>query len=213
MSEISSILEKLRGTREAEILTFMEEAYGKITSEQGKWYEESKFFCPSGCGECCRNFEPDLLEAEALFMAAWLIDNQPEVAQQLAQGVFPFPREKGCQLWDEFNPYHCTIYGGRASICRLFGASAFLSKNRELVWKPCKFYPAEELAKHNSVLSHRQYSKAEVNQIFGTEPPVMSNLMEEVVASNPDNKDTHLIRHILPDTVRKLLWISSLNAE
>jgi len=211
MSEISSILEKLKGTREAEILIQMESAYANVTQQQGEWYQKSGFTCVDGCGECCRNFEPDLLESEASYMAAWIMENQPEVAEKLAQGEFPFPREKACQFWDENKAYHCTIYGGRPSICRFFGACGSHGKNGETVFKPCKFYSVEKLALYKTPLEHRQYSQEEVMNIFGTLPPVMSNLMESVVSINPEDQKTSLIREILPGTIRRLQWIISMN--
>lgn len=211
MSEISSVLAKLNDTREAEILTQMEESYQIVNVKQAEWYEKSRFFCSEGCGECCRNFEPDLLESEAIYMAAWLIENQPEVAAALAEGDFPLPREKGCQFWDEKKTYHCTIYGGRPFICRFFGACGSRSKTGELVFKPCKFYPESKLAAYKVPLAHKQYSQAETLEIFSTLPPVMSDLMESAVSINPENKSTKLIRDILPETIRRLQWIISLN--
>lgn len=211
MSEIQNMLNKLEGTGEAEILKAMEEAFSRVTSEQTEWYQKSQFFCPEGCGECCRNFEPDLLECEALYMAAWLLENQPEVAQKVAQDEFPYPQNNGCLFWDEHNPYHCTIYGGRAFICRLFGACGSHSKTGETVFKPCRFYSTEKLAAFKTPLEHRQYSQSETKNIFGTLPPVMSDLMEKAISINPDNHQTKLIRDILPDTVKKLLWICQMN--
>lgn len=213
MSEITSILEKLEGTREAEILMQMENAYDNVTRQQSEWYQKSGFTCVDGCGECCRNFEPDILESEASYMAAWLLENQPEVAEQVAEGNFPFPREgRGCQFWNENSPYHCSIYFGRAFICRLFGGSCNFDKEGQKVWKPCKFYPAEKLAEHNPPISHRQYNKTEIMELFGTLPPAMSDLMEGAVSINPDNTETSLIRDILPATIRKLKWLCSMNS-
>ena len=94
---VEKILNQLKGTNEAEIIFQMENAYNKISNEQNKWYEKSCFTCVSGCGECCRNFEPDLLECEALYMAAWLMENQPETANKIAEEKFPFEKNKGCQ--------------------------------------------------------------------------------------------------------------------
>lgn len=210
MSEISSILLKLNGTREMDILSSMEDAYGNVSAAQNVWYEKSEFYCVDGCGECCRNFEPDLLESEALYMAAWLLENQPEVADSVAEGNFPLPREKACQFWDENKAYHCTIYGGRPLICRLFGACGSRAKNGETVFKPCKFYSEEKLKVWKTPLAHRQYSEREVKEIFTVLPPVMSDLSEGVVAANPENKNTELIRDILPETIRRLKWIISL---
>ena len=147
MSEISQILDCLRGTREETILNKMEETYNHISDVQNQWYSKSQFNCVEGCGECCKNFEPDLLESEALYLAAWLLQNQNDVAQKIAQRIFPLPRDKGCQFWNKESNYHCTVYGGRPLICRLFGASGFYDKNSQVVFSPCKFYPAEKLSK------------------------------------------------------------------
>lgn len=212
MSEIDSILLKLQGTREMDILSRMEEAYSNVSAAQSVWYEKSQFFCSEGCGECCRNFEPDLLEGEALYMAAWLMQNNPDLAQKVAQEDFPFPANRGCQFWDENQDYHCTIYGGRPLICRLFGASGSKDKNGKVIFKPCKFYPAEELSKWKVPLSHRQYNQEEIKSIFGTLPPVMSDLMEEAVLITPERQETTLIHKILPETIRRLQWIISMNS-
>ena len=69
-NEIQGILDKVKDTHEEEILLQTQELYLKIASTQADWYEKSGFTCPKGCGECCRNFEPDLLDCEAVYMAA-----------------------------------------------------------------------------------------------------------------------------------------------
>ena len=217
MSQVNKILLQLKETHEAEILNKIQEAYERISNEQAVWYEKTKFFCPEACGECCRNFEPDLLEGEALFMAAWLIENQPEVAEKVANGEFPFPQNKGCRFWNEKADYHCTIYGARPFICRLFGGCGNRGKSGEVVFKPCKFYSNEKLKLYkppfsNSALEHRQYSQKEVEEIFGILPPVMSDIMESVVSVVPENHETKLIQEILPETIKRLQWILSMCA-
>ncbi len=209
-NELQGILKMLKGTHEEEVLNQMQELYSQIAGSQSVWYEKSGFTCPSGCGECCRNFEPDLLDCEATFMAAWLIENQKEVAEKVSLGVFPFPQNKGCPFWNEASPYHCTIYGGRAFICRFFGACGARSKDGSLAFKPCKFYPAEALALHKPPLAHRQYTDKEVEEIFGVLPPLSTDIMESAVSINPDNHTTSLIRDILPKAINQLKWICSL---
>ena len=223
MSEISGILNKLSGTQEKEILLQVEKYFLRIKDTQSCWYEKSQFFCPAGCGECCRDFEPYLLDCEALYVAAWLLENQSEVAKNVALGKFPFERQKGCQFWSENEPHHCTIYGGRVFICRLFGASAVLSKTGAAVFKICKFFPDKKLCEYKSPLQknenflpvkkHRQYSQKETEEIFGTMPPVMSDLMEEAENIEPDSHETKLMREILPQEIRRLEWIISLNTD
>jgi len=210
-SQIKNILRGLSGTSVAEILKEMDRSYQRIADEQSVWYKKSGFTCPEACGECCRNFEPDLLECEACYMAAWLLENQPEVAAKVADGTFPYPREGGCQFWKEDDPYHCSIYGGRSFICRLFGACANHDKCGRVVFKPCKFYPAEKLSLYKVPLAHKQYSQEEIEKIFGTIPPTMESLMEEALSFNPDNHNTYLIREILPQTIRRIQWLLMIN--
>jgi len=225
ISEIAPILEKIRGTEEYDILVEMDAVYSRIETKQREWFEKSRFTCPKGCGTCCEHFEPDLLESEALYMAAWLICNQPDVAKDAADGKFrglnegspidhcPFFRKdiSGTNL-----PGHCTIYGGRASICRLFGAAGSRDKHGQEVWKPCKFYPAEELATVKTLsgepILHRQYSAEEVQNLFGCLPPVMSDMMEQEETFTPDDDSSTLLRDILPKYIRRLLWIMDLNS-
>lgn len=209
-NELEDILKKLKNTREEEILRQMQGLYSQIAEAQSVWYEKSGFTCPEACGECCRNFEPDLLDCEAVYMGAWLLENQKETAEMVAQNSYPFPDNKGCPFWDEKAAYHCTIYGGRPFICRFFGACGSKAKDGSLAFKPCKFYPAEKLAEHKPPLSHRQYSADEVKEIFGVLPPVMTDLMEGAVSINPDNHTSKLIRDILPETINRLKWICDM---
>lgn len=211
MSQIASVLEKLEGTFIYDVLVNMESAYERVSEEQGEWYKKAKFTCTSGCGECCVNFEPDLFECEALYMSAWLLENQRDVAIAIADGKFPFPREKGCQFFNFNSPYHCSIYGGRAFICRLFGACSSYSKDGKKVWRPCKFYPSSVLAAHNPPLEHRQYSAEEIEEKLGSVPPAMGDLMQTALSFIPDSEKTVLIREILPATIKKLLWIINMN--
>lgn len=209
-SELQTILNKIKETREEEILCQMQEFYSKIAEAQSKWYEKSQFTCPEGCGECCRNFEPDLLDCEADFMSAWLLENQNEVAIQVSQGNFPYPQNKGCPFWNEYAEYHCIIYGGRPFICRFFGACGSRAKDGSLAFKPCKFYPLEKLDSFNPPLARRQYSQREVQSIFGTLPPLMSDFMEKALSLNPNNHQTKLLREILPEALNRLQWICNL---
>lgn len=211
MSEIANVLSQLEGTRIHDILVEIEEQYGNIAAVQHDWYENTRFLCPDGCGSCCEGFEPDLIESEALYMAAWLIENQNDTALLIADGKFPFNNgDKTCPLFNPDSHWHCSIYGGRAFICRLFGASSFYGKDQKRVWKPCRFYPEDALRAYNATLSHRQYTEEETVSILGEMPPAMSDLMQ-MSESSADSAKTVLLRDILPETIRRLLWIIQMN--
>lgn len=210
MTKIPSILRKLEGTSVYDTLLSIESSYERIESVQNDWYKKSNFNCPSGCGSCCQGFEPDIIEGEALYMAAWLLENQEFTARKIAQGEFPFQHEDGtCRLFNINSPFHCSVYGGRAFICRLFGASSFRSRTGEKVWRPCKFYPEEYLSKHNPPLQKRQYSESETEFVIGAVPPLMSDMTGN--ASSSSNGETFLIHEILPQMIQRLLWLIDMN--
>ena len=149
------------------------------------------------------------MEGEALYMAAWLIENQNETALKIAEESFPFDNgPKTCRFFNPVSPYHCSIYNGRPFICRLFGASSFRSRNGDKTWRPCKHYPLEVLSAHNPTLEKRQYSEAETQNVLGAVPPLMSDFTEAVASSSDE---TILVHDILPATIRRLLWLIDMN--
>ncbi|MCQ2591292.1 MAG: YkgJ family cysteine cluster protein [Treponema sp.] len=220
---MEKIVEALGDTEEAEIIGFIHKSYQELNESQNQWLEKSDFHCIDGCGCCCHNFEPDLLEGEVLYMAAWIIANNQYLADALAftdtQRLFSLEAEsdnsditdKTCIFYNPNNAFHCSIYEGRPFICRLFGASASKDKHGEVCWKPCKFYPAKTLENFKTPLNHRQYSKQELIDIFGTIPPIMSNVMENVIGRYPGRTPTKALRTILPETIKKIYWLISLN--
>ena len=148
-------------------------------------------------------FRSDLTEAEANFMVLWLIQNQRQTAEKLLEENEN--SSKTCIFFNAENNCHCSIYGARPFICRLFGASSFYSKNRSLVWRPCKFYPEEKLSGFG--LSHRQYSKDMAKKILGEVPPAMSDIMAQAMAVSPENKSTEPLRKILPRKIQHIFFL------
>jgi Fe-S-cluster containining protein len=212
--ERMSIAEQLAGTSTAFLLEGMKQIYEDIESRQTVWKEAGAPSCIDGCGCCCVSFEPDVLESEALYLAAWLLDNEPETAGQIAAGTFIPLRsksDKGCFLFDYNSPWHCTVYGGRCLICRLFGYSGDYGKNGERRFKPCRFLPQSELDKYG--MEHRQYVEQELEQKFGKLPPAMSDCTEQALLLSPGSDgNTKPLREALPVAIRKLQWLVRLSA-
>lgn len=208
-SEISHVLELLSGTEESEILTRMEETYDRIHRAQQAWYNETNWTCVEDCGKCCEHFEPDLFEGEALYMAAWLIENDPERAMHIANEGLPNDSDR-CSFYNPDSVYHCKAYGGRALICRLFGAGCTKTKEGKPCWRPCKFMSSELLALHNPPLEHRQYEGDEIREMLGAIPPIMSDMADQVPQYTPGNDTAIIIREALPRAIQKLLWIIEL---
>lgn len=211
MSDIQNVLSKLEGTLVHDVLVQIEADYGNIAVVQREWYDRTQFLCPDSCGKCCIDFEPDLFEAEALYMAAWLIENQSDIAEKNSRNQFPFDNGKTCPLYNPDSGYHCSVYGGRPYICRLFGASCTYSKQQKKVWRPCKHYPENLLRQYNLLLEHKTYSAEEAESILGQVPPAMSDLMQSSASYSTESKKTILLREILPNAINRLYWLILMN--
>ncbi|MGN0728117.1 YkgJ family cysteine cluster protein [Treponema sp.] len=200
---MDSLFEFLKDTHEGKLAADLKVLYENLEKQQAAWYTKTKFTCPDGCGMCCHNFEPDLTEPEADFMAVWLLQNQRAAAEKLLEN--PPDSGRTCIFFNKENPWHCSIYGARPFVCRLFGGSCFYSKSHGAVWRPCKFYPEERLK--NFGLLRRQYRGSEIVQILGAVPPVMSDVMSQALSLSPENTSTAPLREILPAKIQHILFL------
>jgi Fe-S-cluster containining protein len=199
--------DSFHGTQVQELVDRLDAVYTELDRAQSEFKKASPFPCPDGCGTCCVDFEPDVLECEALYLAAWMIAHQPERADAILAGSFVSPRpdpERGCFLFNPDSPYHCTVYEGRCLICRLFGYTGDRGKDGLPRWKPCKFLPAESAGVGNSV-GNRQYSASELESLFGAIPPVMGDITAQAVALDPDGAQSRKPLHeALPSAIAKI---------
>ena len=131
---------KFEGTVIYDVLTAVDSLYNDIDAGQKLWKAKSPMQCPDGCGSCCVHFEPEVYEAEALYLAAWMLEHQSDRAERIVEaGNDAFTDRDGCILFDPDTAYHCTVYGGRCLICRLFGFSGDHGKDGAIRWKPCRY--------------------------------------------------------------------------
>ncbi|MEL3906941.1 MAG: YkgJ family cysteine cluster protein [Treponema sp.] len=196
---------KFAGTKIYDVLTAVDTLYKNIEEMQKEWKERSPARCPDGCGSCCVHFEPEIYEYEALYLAAWMLEYQPERAERICtQGWGSAADNDGCVLFDSVNPYHCTVYGGRCLICRLFGYSGDHGKDLTIRWKPCKYM---HLAADAAIQKGRQYSGEEMQALFGAVPPGMSSASAQLLSFNPDDTHPQPLRTALPAALEKLKMI------
>jgi uncharacterized protein len=211
-----TFLARLKGTCEYEMLHVLDAVYTAIEERESVWKTVSRVSCTDGCGTCCIAFEPDVLDCEALYLALWLIENEPAAARAIRDGTYPMKRSdnpEGCFLYDPDNPYHCTVYGGRCLICRLFGYSGDHGKDGSTRWKPCRFLSDTVLASHNPPLTHRQYESIELIRLFNALPPVMSDIMSQVISLSPcSSGKTYPLREILPEAIQRIQFTLMYNA-
>lgn len=208
---LQQILQKIKDTHEYEILRALEQVYSGIEKREGEWKEKSKIRCPENCGRCCIHFEPYISEGEALYLAAWLLENEPGTAKAIIDGTFlakPGVQKDGCPLFDPAGKHHCTVYGGRCLVCRLFGFSGDNGRQEERRFRPCKFLPPETLADHVPRLEHRQYEEWELRKIFGALPPAMSDFSEQTIEIEPGAESApEPLRKALPKALAKLEFL------
>ena len=194
--------EKFAGTVMYDVLASVDALYGDIDADQQTWKAHAPAHCPDGCGSCCVHFEPEIYEAEALYLAEWMLENQPERADRIADGADLFIGGDGCVLFDPDSPYHCTVYGGRCLICRLFGFSGDHGKDGRIRWKPCRYMHLSAGISDASPCS--QYDEDEMLQLFGATPPYMGAASSRLLALNPDDTHPRPLRRALPDAIKKL---------
>ena len=226
--------EKFAGTVICDILTAVDSLYNDIDSGQKLWKTRSPMHCPDGCGSCCVHFEPEVYEAEALYLAAWMLEHQSERAERIAEADSDsFACGDGCFLFDPDSPYHCTVYGGRCLICRLFGFSGDHGKDGAIRWKPCRYMePSGKTLSEipektpsgiagnavggisgtsingtgtvQDVQTGRQYGQEEMMRLFGAVPPYMGTASSSLLALNPDDTHPRPLRIALPAAIKKL---------
>lgn len=202
------IMRILEGTREKELIDSLGGIYSDIEARQGEWKDSASFSCLDGCGDCCSHFEPDLLECEALYLAAWILESDFPLAQRLMDGSHvSLNNGDGCILFNPDSPYHCTVYGGRCLICRLFGYSGELDKDGRRRWRPCRFYPSDKLIP----FEHRTYGEDELSALSSVPIPVMSHFMERALSLSPDSAgDTEPLRDAVVKALKRLMFIACI---
>ena len=199
------ILKILEDTHEKELIDSLGGVYAHIADRQEAWKAAASFSCPDACGDCCMHFEPDLLECEALYLAAWILEHDEELAHRLMDGSHVSANnDDGCILFTPHSPWHCTVYGGRCLICRLFGYAGEYDKNGKPRWRPCRFYPDEKLLP----FEHREYGEEELAR-FAAPLPIMADFREQILSLSPDGSgQTEPLREALPKALRKLMLIA-----
>ncbi len=205
----------LAGTKTGELIEGVDGLYRELEAEQVQWRQASPWQCADGCGQCCVDFEPDVLESEALYLAAWLLEHQPARAEALSHGLFVSPRpdpDRGCLFFNPDSPWHCTVYEGRCFICRLFAYTGDRGKDGAIRWRPCKFLPdtvfsdsLPAVSSEKKIERKPQYTAAELHEAFGSAPPAMSDFASRLIALDPDGlHHRRPLREALPPAIAKI---------
>lgn len=111
--------------------------------------------CPSDCGRCCKNPSIEASVLEMLPMALYFHDNNltDHYLQEIEQSM------QTNQFCIGIKNNRCHLYQTRPSICRMFGVSAYLDKNRNAQASICKtlkeIYPEDARKVLDNPLEHQ----------------------------------------------------------
>lgn len=136
MSRPAWLVRPGEATCPAEVSALVTE-YRRIDLSCGRFARTAPRRCPTGCGICCAQTDPECLHAEAELIARFLLFHRPGVASDLAFGA-PRPAGLPCPLYDPDSDAHCTVYAARPAICRLFGYSGAPDSRGRLSYRPCR---------------------------------------------------------------------------
>lgn len=166
----------IRGTSMEYAILSIHEAYREADKVTAAFSEGSGIACPEGChGRCCSDFEPDVTEAEALYLAAWIIlEKREDLEAALSEG-----RSGGCPLWSEGDRAHCRAYAGRALICRLFGFAALRDSKGEKSFSLC--FAMRDVSRGAA----RSWRAADLEGALGADAPVMGEFGSRIAALSP----------------------------
>lgn len=190
----------IQGTSLEEPLAALYEIYSAADEAMVAWKRACGVSCPQGCGSCCEIFEPDVLPLESLYLAAFLMKEK----RGYLNGIDFSSRSPGCLFYDPDAPYHCTVYDGRALVCRLFGFTGVHDKNGQVNFRLCRFLPSD---------AGRTYGEAELLCRFGALPPVMDEIATRIVSLDPEGVAERLpLRTTVLSAARKIMMLSRLDA-
>ena len=135
---LQDICQKVAGTHIASVWESLLGLYDQLDRNCQNFQNAFNVHCPSGCGTCCEHFIPELTEAEASLIAAYIlfVKKTPELIDLLASVDEPGSQ---CPLYRADSDYHCIVYPARALVCRLFGACPSEDKYRRPVFRKCKY--------------------------------------------------------------------------
>ncbi len=187
----------------------LELLYSRADEAVSQFQAKSGLSCPVGCGSCCEGFVPDILPLEAEYLAAFLAAKDAEKAYALAaRPLEESVREdgrRGCPLYADDTPYHCTVYAARPLICRLFAFSAGRDKRGQPSFALCRLMPEPDLALAGmpaGAPAADEASSPEARRARAMDAPLMADYGGELASIDPHAAGE---REALPEALAKAL--------
>jgi Fe-S-cluster containining protein len=195
----------------------LELLYARADKAVSAFQATSGLACPFGCGSCCEAFVPDILPLEAEYLAAFLAFKDAGRAYALAaRGLEERLREdgrRGCPLYADDTPYHCTVYEARPLICRLFAFSAVRDKRGEPSFALCKLMPKPAIDLGDESAGVRP-AGLEVRQARAEDAPLLPDYGGELAGIDPASAgERAALPAALTEALGKVLFLVGLNNE
>jgi uncharacterized protein len=195
----------------------LEALYARADKAVSAFQAKSGLACPFGCGSCCEAFVPDILPLEAEYLAAFLAFKDADRAYALvAQGLEERQREdgrRGCPLYADDTPYHCTVYEARPLICRLFAFSAVRDKRGAPSFALCRLMPKPAVIRADEA-ADGQPSPIEARDANAQDAPFMADYGGELASIDPGSAgERAALPAALTKALSKVLFLVGLNNE
>jgi Fe-S-cluster containining protein len=123
-----------------EIVSQVMDLYACIDKAVAEFQLRSGLRCPAGCGRCCPTADVRVTVLEMLPIAHEILCNHDAGVWMDRLAAQPIPER--CALYSEkgiADAGHCTFYGHRPVLCRLFGYAAVRSRTGAQALSVCKW--------------------------------------------------------------------------
>ncbi|HUX20316.1 MAG TPA: YkgJ family cysteine cluster protein [Spirochaetia bacterium] len=192
------MLDVLPGTRVAENVGRVLDCYRDFKGELEAFRLGTEIGCPEGCGSCCEVTDPDVTQAEAEFLAVYLIyTGRPPLG--LAE-----PFHGGCIFYDPASPLHCTVYEARPFLCRSFAFSSVRDKTGEAIFRSCRHMPAP---------FPRLLNRIGMEEHFRTPPPSMTDFGARISALSAESEERIPLSQALPKALSRIWLLKRLSED
>ncbi|MBN1412273.1 MAG: YkgJ family cysteine cluster protein [Spirochaetales bacterium] len=192
MLQFEGIGPRFRQTRTGKLLYDLDALYDELDDGIAVFQRENNLTCPQGCGICCSQFEPDVTEPEADFLAAYVMLYKPDLIKTIIENR---STKAGCFLFRETDPQHCPVYSGRPLICRMFAFTAVNDKQGK---------PRFSLCRHLPTAGSRHVNSEDMSKAFSIQPPVMQHYSSRVTGLANGLQESTPLRMALVRSLDKL---------
>lgn len=190
MKNIDEAIYRYKDLYSGEVIVKMKSFYEGCDSKLEEFVRLSDTSCPSGCGQCCKHYNPFVKKAEALYIAAYILfsDEKDRLSALLEKDAKE--NSSFCPLYNDENPHHCRIYPARPLTCRLFGSCCYTKKDGSPAPSRCRFNSEKKTVDINGI---------EKNKIHIPQMEYYGMMLEQI---DPDSGDESLSKAVLKEMER-----------